>query len=112
MENAIKVVDKNEGTKIAYEQSGTKIFFGDEDLMINVAKYQKDYDVQIDVCMDEDDNLVISSGVWYVAQIDIPAAQYEKIDESSYGQGADIPAPAKLPIDMGQVTLTLWALKI
>ena len=32
----IMVVEKNEGEKIAYDVSTTKIIFGDDDLMVNI----------------------------------------------------------------------------
>lgn len=109
MESKIQVVEKNEGAKIAYEQSGTRIFFGDEDLMLNVSKYQRDYPLQVDICKDGYGNLVIGPGLWYVAQIDIPAIKYEPVEEP-VEMGGDTPAPKPLPIDMSEVVLTLWAL--
>ena len=57
--NAVKVVEKNPGTKIAYEQDNTKIIFGDDELMVNAAKYQRDWPVQIDICADGNQNLVV-----------------------------------------------------
>ena len=48
--NPVTVVEKNEGTKIEYEQNGTKLYFDDQ-LMINAAKFQKDWPVHVDVCM-------------------------------------------------------------
>ena len=41
-EKPVTVVEINEGTKIDYEQNGTKLTFDDQ-LMINVAKYQKGF---------------------------------------------------------------------
>ena len=38
------VIDKNQGTKIPYEITGTKITF-DDDLTINLAKRQEDWPV-------------------------------------------------------------------
>ena len=68
----------NEGQKIDYEIQNTatkkKITF-DDDLTINLMKREQDYPVHIDVCFDEDEELVIgtAAGRAYVAQIDIPA---------------------------------------
>jgi len=42
------VKSKNEGTKIPYEISGTRITF-DDDLSLNLAKKQRDWDVHIDI---------------------------------------------------------------
>ena len=47
-EKPVTVVEINEGTKIDYEQNGTKLTFDDQ-LMINVAKYQKGFPVHVDI---------------------------------------------------------------
>jgi hypothetical protein len=104
------IVEKNEGAKIPYEVSGTKVCF-DDDLTINLSKRQDDWAVHIDVCSDKDGALVIgaASGSYYVAQIDIPAREYE---ETVTGDGEDaVTERQPLPIDMDKVTLTLWALE-
>lgn len=122
--NAIRVVEKNQGTKIDYEQSGTKIFFGDDELMLNAAKYQKDWPVQVDICADDNNNLVIGVGVgrYYVAQVDIPAVKYNEIEveadaaaEASEDNGTDgsnrpVTRKEAQPLDMADVVLTLWSL--
>ena len=46
------IVEKNEGPKISYVEKGTKITFDDE-LMLNLAKYERDEDNHIDVCRDK-----------------------------------------------------------
>ena len=69
MATKVKVIEKNEGQKIAWKQSTTKLTFGDDELMVNVAKYQKDWPVQLDICGDRDGNLVlgVGEGRYYVA---------------------------------------------
>lgn len=126
--NAVKVVEKNPGTKIDYEQSGTKLFFGDDELMLNVAKYQRDWPVQIDVCADEYSNLVIGVGVgrYYVAQVDVPAIAYKEIETETEGAAAEIAETDNAeesasetkkttkkepqPLNMADVVLTLWSM--
>ena len=54
----MKIVEKNAGTKIDFEVSGTKITFADE-LMLNLAKLQKDEPEHKDICFDDDGDLVI-----------------------------------------------------
>lgn len=106
------IVEKNEGTKIDYEVSGTKVTFADE-LMLNLAKLQKDEPEHKDICFDDDDDLVIgtASGKWYVAEVDIPAKEYE--EQETEGESDDdekrIQMVAK-PLDMDKVTLTLWSI--
>lgn len=99
------IIEKNEGTKIPYEVDGTKICF-DDDLTINLAKREQDWDEHIDVCSDEDDCLVIgaAAGRFYVAQIDIPARRYTEKEVNG--------ETSKEPVlfDINLCTLTLWSI--
>ena len=103
------IVEMNEGQKIEYEVQNTatkkKITF-DDDLTINLAKREEDWPVHIDVCYDEDRELVIgtAAGRAYVAQIDIPARQYTP------GETEEDP-PVPVPLDLDNVTLSLWSIE-
>ena len=105
-ENNIQIVEKNEGTKIAVEQRGKKIAFGDDDLVIRCDNRQRDIPVTVDVCADDNDNLVIGVGVgrYYVAQVEIPAIQYAEVEE----EGETHLEP--VPLDMGDVVVILWSI--
>lgn len=96
------VLEKNAGNKIPYDVSGTKVTLNDE-LMINVAKYQRDVDAVIDICANEYGNLIVGIGRYYVAQIDLPAITYTET-----GEGEEIVRTAD-PLDMDAITLTLWS---
>lgn len=109
------VIEKNEGTKIGYEVIGTKIFFADE-LMINLAKIQKDDAVHKDICFDSEGDLVIGTegGRYYVAEIDVPAIEYEEVEVEDATEGSEMDSGIKLvpkPLDMDKVTLTLWSIE-
>lgn len=139
MASKVKVVEKNQGQKIVWKQSTTKLTFGDDELMVNVARYQKDWPVQIDICGDKDGNLVlgVGEGRYYVAQVDIPATAYtepqpiepenevkaqsetdamEDASESSAEMGTyggmqqRFTPPEPIPLEMSDVVLTLWAI--
>lgn len=122
-QNNVKVIEKNAGPKIAYEQTGTCLIFGDYELMINAAKYQKDWDVTVDICKDKAGNLTIGteSGLRYVAQVMIPAATYTETPiepeegaepMSDTGEGMNSTARREQnPLDMGDVTLVLWSIE-
>ena len=99
------IVEKNEGPKIPYSVSEKKVTFND-DLTINLAKRQQDWPVHVDICSNEDGELVIgaAAGRAYVAELDVPAKEYEE------PQGEDEPI-VTIPLDMDKVTLTLWAIK-
>lgn len=103
---SMQVIEKNEGPKIAYEENGTKVTLGDDELMINVAKYQRDWPVHIDICSNRDKQLVIGTGggLYYVAQLDIPEIKYTEPENEEE-------TPEPLPIDMKDVVLTLWSLE-
>lgn len=107
------IIEKNEGAKIPFEQIGTKIIF-DDDLMLNLAKRQLDEPVHIDICYNKARALTIGTDdAWaYVAELDIPAMEYEEVDTEDTGDSmTDSIERTPLPLDMEKVVLTLWALK-
>ena len=110
MENKVKVIEKNEGPKIAWRQNGTKLIFGDDDLSIRCDTRQRDYTVHVDICADDDGNLVTGMGRYYIAQIDIPAAKYTEAEPVEHEEetGMEGAERERLPLDMGDVVLTLW----
>ena len=99
------IIEKNEGLKIPYEVNGTKITF-DDDLMLNLAKRHADEPVHVDICYNKARQLITGTqDAWaFVAQIDIPAREYIEPENEE-----DPREP--LPLDMDDVTLTLWAVE-
>ena len=56
----IQVVVKTPGKHIEYAVSGgKKITFGDDELTINLASRERDYEVSLDICIDEENGVVI-----------------------------------------------------
>ncbi len=118
MSNNVKIIEKNTGEKIAWKQDGTRLYFGDDEIMINAAKYQKNEPVEVDICKDHSGNLTIGteSALRYVAQIIIPAATYTDTptaaaiswDES---EGTATTTKTKDDLDMANVTLILWSIE-
>ena len=109
------IIEKNVGQKIDYEVTDTakkKAICFDDDLTINLVKREQDWDVHIDVCYDEDGELVLgtAAGRAYVAEIDIPARRYEEVpDEESEEEGGTKLVP--LPLNLELVTLSLWSIE-
>lgn len=116
------IVEKNEGPKIPYEVDGCRITF-DDAMMLNLSKYEQDYDVDIDVCAKSDGTLVtgVIPGVAeaYVAQIAIPARAYDEntVEVPYEDENEDPPSGTHTitertpkPLDPDKCTLTLWAL--
>ena len=95
--NKINVVEKTPGTHIEYALSGgKKITFGDDELTINLASRERDFEVSLDICIDEEDGVVIGTGgraQKYAAQIVIPARRYDVIEdgEDENGEPKEIP---------------------
>ena len=84
----MKVIEVNEGPKVSYEVDKTRVTFNDE-LMLNLAKYEQDDDVHIDICADKNGNLSTATAFRYVAQIEIPARQYREVEQARTFQHAD-----------------------
>jgi hypothetical protein len=106
--NPVQVVEVNDGTKIDWEQSGTKIFFGDDEIMVNVAKYQRDEERTIDIVIARDGTLAIGadSGIRYAAQIEIPENEYNYVENGETEETEKV----KVPLDMANVILKLWSI--
>ncbi len=92
------VKEINAGQKIAYEVAGNKITFGDDELMLNLSKYERDQEVILNICNDDDGILIAGLSKYFVANIVIPARSY--IDGTP------------VPFDMTRVELGLWSLEV
>lgn len=114
MSNSIIVIEKNEGEKIAYAVKGNKLTLGDDELTLNLARYERDDASHIDVCRDRYGDLIMGviPGVAdnYVAQVDIPPREYDYIADGVDDNGNPKEIPTPLPFDISKCTLTLWAL--
>ena len=107
----IKVVEKTPGNHIEYELTKEKITFNDE-LTVKLSSRERDYEVTLDICIDDEDGVVIGTGgraQKYAAQIIIPARRYDVIENNEEGEVREVPVP--LPFDMSLCTLSLWGLE-
>lgn len=112
----MNVIEVNEGTKIPYSVSKTKITFDDE-LMLNVQKLERDFDVCIDICIDKYGMVTTGLGVKYSAQIEIPAREYTEHTEENPDYDPEdetsretITTKEPVPFSMENVTLKLYAI--
>lgn len=112
----MNVIEVNEGAKIPYSVSKNKITFADE-LMLNVQKLERDFDVCIDICIDRFGMVTTGLGVKYAAQIEIPAREYaEKVEQNPDYDPEDensketITTMEPKPFSMANVTLKLYAI--
>ena len=109
----MKVIKTPEtGTKfIDYEIDGNVISFEDGELMLNLKKKERDYEVTIDICKDWMQGLVMGAddAQSYVAQIVIPARQYTYEDTGETDEnGSAIIEKKAVDFSMDNCTLTLW----
>ncbi|NBH71560.1 hypothetical protein D3Z51_05895 [Clostridiaceae bacterium] len=123
----MKVIEANEGRKVEYEENGSWLNFDDQ-ISLNLKRMEADHDVHVDITADAFGRLQTGEGVYYVAQLTIPARQYEETEienpdyvEPGEGEEADefsgghvnqtITKKDPVPFSMDNVTLTLYALK-
>ena len=83
----MKIIEKNDGQKIAYEASGNKLTLGDDEMTLNLSRYERDDPAHIDVCRDKFGCLVC--GV--IPGVTEPTMKREPV-----------------PFDIDKCTLTLW----
>ena len=116
----MKIIEKNEGSKIAYNLDGTRLDFADGALTIDLARYQKDEPVTRDIMVDNEGYLVMGRGRYYVAQVEIPAKEYKETEipapvaEEGEATGGMNNMPSiertPLPLNTDDVTLYLFAI--
>lgn len=119
----MNVIEMNDGRKVDYALRKTKLTFADGALTIDLARYQRDYTVTKDIMADGDGNLLVgTNGRYYVAQVEIPAIEYEETvveaEPIPAAEGEDqdgstetrttVERTAK-PLDTDEVTLRLWS---
>ena len=121
----MNIISANEGPKIPYTIMGNWLNIGDQ-IMLNLEKIESDRAEHRDVSADAFGSLQTGEGLYYVAQIDIPARQYTEteIDNPDYDPDAEAAGESggmghsekivkrdPVPFSMENVTLTLYALK-
>lgn len=113
----MKVIEKNSGTKIDYVLSGTKLNFADGELTIDLARYQRDSEVTKDIMVDSEGYLTTGKGRYYIAQVEIPAREYDEqietiteADENGDDVTKENVIRSPKPLDTDKVTLYLWSI--
>ena len=102
----INVIEKTRGKHIKYAVTeDKKIIFGENELTVNLAARERDHEVTLDICTDNDGGIVIGTGgkaQRYVAQIIIPARKYE-----TEGREEETTLKA-MDFNMESCTIILW----
>lgn len=111
----INVTEKTPGKHITYEVQKNKLVFGDDELSINLASRERDYEVTLDICIDTEGGVVIGTGgkaQKYAAEIVIPARRYDMIEDGVDENGEIREIPMPLEFDMSLCTLVLWGMEV
>ena len=112
----MKIIEKNEGKKINYNLTGTKLDFADGALTLDLARYQQDDPVTRDIMVD-------SEGYLTAAQVEIPARKYTETvtpaqetdaqaegSENTESMSRETVTRTPEPLDTEDVTLYLFAI--
>ena len=103
---------KNQGNYVQYELTGSKLSIRQGELALDLSRYERDYPVHLDISENAYGMLVMGSSYRYVAEIDIPAREYqiEKGEKDDLG----FPKLSKKAVtfDAEKVSLTLWAVGV
>jgi hypothetical protein len=102
----------NQGNKITYsiDEAAKTITFNDS-LIINPQQRQADIEKVVDLSLNKEGELVEGVSKWYVANIVIPAAEYELIDTGDVNEAGDpIMEKVKNELLLDEVKLILWGL--
>ena len=94
----MKIIEKNEGKKINYNLTGTKLDFADGALTLDLARYQQDDTVTRDIMVDSEGYLTTGRGLYYAAQVEIPARKYTETVTTA--QETDAQAENGNPVDV------------
>lgn len=106
---AATMVEKTGGVKVDLRVSGTKVYLGDDEMVLNLSKYERDDPVYIDIGLNARGFLTFGVSDRYAVQIDIPGREYELVDSGELDENGS-PRMKKVaqPFSMNNVTITLW----
>jgi hypothetical protein len=108
----MKIVEMNGGEKADYSLKKNKLTINDE-ITLNLDKCQRDYEVRKDIMTDGDGSLIIGAGRYYVAQIVIPATEYEETESASDDEegGEKQSTRVAKPLNTDEVELMLFGIE-
>lgn len=109
MATIAKTIEKTGGDKIDVRISGTKVILGDDEMTLNLSKYERDDPVHIDIGLNARGFLTFGVSDRYAVQIDIPGREYDLVDTGERDEnGAPRMKKIAKAFSMANVTVTLW----
>ena len=103
----------NTGEKADYSLNGNFLVLSvfDKSIGLDLEIMQADEKKTFDICTNQTGNLVEGIDKWYVANITIPAAEYEMQDTGEINENEEkVYKKVKKPFNINKVVLDLWAL--
>lgn len=103
----------NTGEKADYSLSGNFLVLSilDKSIGLDLEVMQENEKKTVDICTNKTGNLVEGIDKWYVANVTIPAAEYETQDTGEVDEdGETVYEKVKKPFNVDDVVLDLWAL--
>jgi hypothetical protein len=105
--------DLNTGEKADYSLNGNFLVlsFFDKSIGLDLEVMQEDEKKTVDICTNQTGNLIEGIDKWAVANITIPAAEYELQDTGEVDEdGETVYEKVKKPFNLDEVVLDLWSL--
>ena len=104
-----KIIEKTGGVKIDVTFDGNKVILGDDEMTLNLKKYERDDPVHIDIGLNSRGFLTFGVSDRYAVQIEIPARSYEYVQtEELDDNGQRKTEKVAQPFNMDAVTVILW----
>lgn len=123
----VKHYPEEDGNFLVWEAIKNNLSLNDGEMIVNLEKKERDDEVQLDVCTDYTNGLVMGTGNGdrYVAQVIIPAREYTEREEDnpdyrtlSEGEDASNGTQSKtrivkepVPFSMDRCTIILWKME-
>jgi hypothetical protein len=104
--------NKNAGTYIKYELKGTRLSLRDEELTLDLSRYERDFPVHLDISENAFGMLIMGPSHRYIAEIDIPAREFKIVKGEKDDLGFPKLSKIVLPFCTDKVSLTLWAVEV
>ena len=109
MATIAKTIEKTGGDKIDVRINGTKVILGDDEMTLNLSKYERDDPVHIDIGLNARGFLTFGVSDRYAVQIDIPGREYDLVDPGELDEtGSPRMKKVAKAFSMANVTVTLW----
>ena len=108
-ETKATIIEKTGGVYVDVAFEANKIVLGDDEMTLNLSKYERDDPVHIDIGLNSVGFLTFGVSDRYAVQIEIPARRYELVESEELDEnGKPRMDRVAQPFDMAAVVVILW----